>query len=302
MWWPGKRNNKRWGRVLDFKEGMFDFKAALAAQQKSVPKPDRHTADINAARQPEIRAFKAEAQSESEAETEIKTEIKPKEKDHRHGHRARLRDRFLESAGLGMPDYELLELLLMLAIPRRDVKPLAKQLIAHFGSYAAVLSAEVGALRGIKGLGETAIAAIKSVQASALYLARCETREKTVLTNWDAVSSYLQSVMAHLPHEQFRLLFLDKKNALIADEALSNGTIDQTAVYPREIIKRALDVNASALILVHNHPSGDPEPSQMDITMTKDVTDACSRVGVRVHDHIIVGKFGQTSFKALGLL
>jgi len=252
---------------LEFKEPKFDFEAALQAEKKPTAKADES-----------------------------------KEKDSRHGHRARLRERFLAGGGVGMPEYELLELVLMLAIPRRDVKPLAKSVIAHFGSYAAVLSAEVNALRAVKGLGETAVAAIKSVQASALYLARSEAQEKSILSNWDAVSSYLQSAMAHLPREQFRLLFLDKKNALICDEALSDGTIDQTAVYPREIIRRALEVDASALILVHNHPSGDPEPSQMDITMTKEVADACGKVGVRVHDHIIIGKFGQTSFKALGLI
>lgn len=252
---------------MEFKEAKFDFDTALNLEKTPSPK-------IN----------------------------KPTAKDSRHGHRARLRDRFLKSGGVGMPDYELLELILMLAIPRRDVKPLAKATIAHFGSYAAVLSAEVSALRAVKGLGETAVAAIKSVQASAVFLARSEAQGKPILTNWEAVSAYLQSAMAHLPREQFRLLFLDKKNALIADEALSDGTIDQTAVYPREILRRALSLDASALILVHNHPSGDPSPSQMDITMTKEVSEACGKVGVQVHDHIIIGKFGQTSFKALGLI
>jgi len=230
------------------------------------------------------------------------SEGKETSKDHRHGHRARLRTRFLESGGAGMLEYELLELILMMAIPRRDVKPLAKELIVHFGSYAAVLSAEVSSLRACKGLGEAAIAAIKSVQASALYLSRSQAQAKPILSNWDAVTGYLQGVMAHLKREQFRLLFLDKKNALITDEALSDGTVDQTAVYPREILRRALELDASAIILVHNHPSGDPTPSAMDIRMTKDVVDACGKVGVLIHDHIIVGKFGQTSFKALGLL
>jgi len=243
-----------------------------------------------------------EAQFGFDTTEAIKTKSQPKVKDHRHGHRARLRDRFLEGGGAGMPEYELLELLLILAIPRRDVKPLSKELIAHFGSYSAVLSAEVDALRSVKGLGETAVAAIKSVQASALYLARAEAQQKTILTNWKAVTGYLQGAMAHLPREQFRLLFLDKKNALIVDEALSDGTIDQTAVYPREILKRALACDASAIILVHNHPSGDPTPSRMDVEMTKEVAAACAKVGIQVHDHIIVGKFGQTSFKERGLI
>jgi len=223
-------------------------------------------------------------------------------KDSRHGHRERLRERFLKSGGAGMPDYELLELILMLAIPRRDVKPLAKSLIEHFGGYADVLAAEVSALRNMDGLGDTAVAAIKSVQASAIHLTRSVVLEKPALSNWEAVSAYLHSVMARLPREQFRLLFLDTKNQLVADEALSDGTIDQTAVYPREIIRRALELDASALILVHNHPSGDPTPSQMDVSMTKKVADACDKVGIKVHDHIIVGKFGQTSFKQQGLI
>lgn len=224
------------------------------------------------------------------------------DKDHRHGHRARLRARFLESGGAGMPDYELLELILMLAIPRRDVKPLAKALIERFGGYAGVLAADTDALLAFDGLGETAVAAIKSVEASAQYLTRATAQEKPILSNWPAVSRYLQSMMARLPREQFRVLLLDRKNALIADEVLSEGTIDQTPVYPREVLKKALAFDASALILVHNHPSGDPTPSQADIVMTKELSVACNNVGVRVHDHIIVGKFGQTSFKDQGLI
>lgn len=223
-------------------------------------------------------------------------------KDHRHGHRARLRARFLESGGAGMPDYELLELILMLAIPRRDVKPLAKSLIERFGGYAAVLSADAAQLRAADGLGEAAVAAIKAVQASAQYLIRTETQDKPILSNWQSVADYLQSTMARLPREQFRILFLDRKNALITDEVLSDGTVDQTAVYPREILKRALTYDASAIILVHNHPSGDPSPSQADIAMTKEVMAACQKVGVAVHDHIIVGRYGQTSFKQHGLI
>ncbi len=223
-------------------------------------------------------------------------------KDHRSGHRARLRERFLKGGPEGLPDYELLELILFLAIPRRDVKPLAKELIERFGSYAAVLSADVETLRNAPGLGETAVAAIKSIQASALYLAREQAKEKPVLSNWAAVNGYLQGAMAHLPREQFRVLFLDRKNTLIADETLSEGTVDQTAVYPREILKSALHNDASALILVHNHPSGDPTPSKADMMMTQEIKEACSKLSIAVHDHIIIGKFGQTSFKRLGLL
>jgi len=263
-----KRTDRNLGfHLMDFNDAQLDFEAKLNSAAKSSKKID-------------------EANS----------------RDSRHGHRARLRERFLKSGGAGMPEYELLELILMLAIPRRDVKPLAKKLIAHFGDYASVLAAETEALRAVDGLGDVAIAAIKSVQASAIYLTRSAVRAKPMLSNWTAVAAYLQSAMARLPREQFRLLFLDTKNSLIADEALSDGTIDQTAVYPREIIRRALEVDASAIILVHNHPSGDPSPSQMDISMTKDVADACSKVGIKVHDHIIIGKFGQTSFKQQGLI
>ena len=190
----------------------------------------------------------------------------------------------------------------MLAIPRRDVKPLAKSLIEKFGSYAGVLSADSQILLKADGLGETAVAAIKSVQASALLLARYQAKEKPVLSNWKAVAGYLQSSMASLVREQFRLLFLDKQNRLLADEILSDGTVDHTPVYPREVIRRALANNASALILVHNHPSGDVSPSKADVAMTNDLKDACNKIGIQIHDHIIVGTTGQASFRDLGLL
>lgn len=201
-----------------------------------------------------------------------------------------------------MADYELLELILMLAIPRRDVKPLAKNLIEQFGSYAGVLSADSQTLLNVDGLGETAVAAIKSVQASAIILTRSQASEKPVLSNWNAVAAYLQSSMASLVREQFRLLFLDKQNRLLADEILSDGTVDHTPVYPREVVRRALSNNASALILVHNHPSGDVRPSKADISMTNDLKDACTKIGIQIHDHIIVGSAGQASFRDLGLL
>ncbi len=221
-------------------------------------------------------------------------------KDHVKGHRARLRARFLKGGPDALADYELLELLLFLGIPRRDVKPLAKSLIDEFGSLAAVLSAAPDKLSA--QLGESAVAAVKIVQAAALHLGRSEVLGRTVLGNWDAVQKYLQSAMARMSREQFRLLFLDRKNALIADEILSDGTIDHTAVYPREIIRRALELDAGALILVHNHPSGDPTPSRTDVTMTKEIRDACQKIGIDVHDHIVVGRKGQTSFRKLGLL
>lgn len=222
--------------------------------------------------------------------------------DHRHGHRARLRERFLNGGADALADYELLELILFLGIPRRDVKPLAKELITHFGSFAAVLSADVDKLKAFGGLGDTAIAAIKSVQASALHLTRARAGDKPVLANWSAVQAYLQGAMGSRTREQFRLLFLDRKNQLIGDEVQSEGTIDHTAVYPREVLRRALELDAGALILVHNHPSGDPAPSRDDIRMTKEIVEVCHKVGIKVHDHIIVGMSGQASFKDLGLL
>ncbi|WP_417463356.1 RadC family protein [Kordiimonas sp.] len=225
-----------------------------------------------------------------------------KVQSHLNGHRARLRERFLKGGADALADYELLELILFLAIPRRDVKPLAKDLIERYGSYAGVLSADVESLRAAPGLGDTAVAAIKSVQASALRLARAGASTRPVMSNWSAVTDYLQGAMAHIPREQFRVLFLDRKNALLKDEVLSDGTIDEAAVYPREVVRRALELDATALILVHNHPSGDPTPSRADVVMTKNIIDTCERIGIRVHDHIIVGKTGQSSFKELGLM
>ncbi len=225
-----------------------------------------------------------------------------KAQSHMAGHRARLRERFLKGGPDGLPDYELLELILCLAIPRRDVKPLAKELIGRYGSYAGVLSADVDSLRATPGLGDTAVAAIKTVQASALRLAKAGASERPVMSNWSRVQEYLQGAMAHIPREQFRILFLDRKNTLLADVVMSDGTIDEAAVYPREVVRRALELDASALILVHNHPSGDPTPSRADIVMTKNIVETCDRIGIRVHDHIIVGRSGQASLKDLGLI
>ncbi len=208
----------------------------------------------------------------------------------------------MKGGGDALADYELLELILMLAIPRRDVKPLAKQLIEKFGGYAGVLSAEVETLKSTSGLGDTAVAAIKAVQASALVMARTQAHKKPVLSNWQAVEQYLQGAMSGLAREQFRLLFLDRQNRLIADEVISDGTVDHTPVYPREVVRRALSNNATAIILVHNHPSGDVRPSKADISMTRELADACHKIGIQVHDHIIVGKTGQASFRDLGLL
>lgn len=221
---------------------------------------------------------------------------------HYFGHRERLRTRFREAGTDALTDYELLELLLFRALPRRDVKPLAKKLIATFGSFAEVVSAPVKRLAEIKGLGDAAITELKVVQAAAGRLARGEVKRRPVLTSWSSVLDYCRTTMAFADKEQFRILFLDKRNALIADEVQQVGTVDHTPVYPREVVKRALELSATAIILVHNHPSGDPTPSRADIEMTQGIIEVARPLGIAVHDHIIVGKEGHTSLKGLRLI
>ncbi|KPL50990.1 RadC family protein [Prosthecomicrobium hirschii] len=221
---------------------------------------------------------------------------------HWHGHRERLKARFRESGADGMPDYELLELLLFRSIPRRDVKGLAKTLVARFGSFAEVLAAPVDRLTEVPGIGEAVAADLKLVQAAAQRLVRGEVFKKPILSSWSQVIDYCRTAMAFEAREQFRILFLDKKNGLIADEVQQVGTVDHTPVYPREIIKRALELSATAVVLVHNHPSGDPTPSQADITMTRQIIDVAKPLGILVHDHIIVGRDGHASFRGLKLI
>jgi DNA repair protein RadC len=218
------------------------------------------------------------------------------------GHRQRLRERFLKGGPDALPDYELLELVLFFANPRGDVKPLAKTLIQRFGSFAEVISADAAALAQVKGVGETAVAALKAVQAAALRLARQQVLNQPVLSSWTKVLDYCRASMAFEGTERFRILFLNRKNALIADEVQQKGTVDHTPVYPREVIKRALELGATAIIMVHNHPSGDPTPSPADIAMTREVRDAGQKLGIALHDHVIIGRGGTASFKSLGLL
>jgi DNA repair protein RadC len=225
-----------------------------------------------------------------------------KERPHYLGHRQRLRERFLATGGDGMPDYELLELLLALAIPRRDVKPLAKALLDRFGDFAGVIAAAPHQLEAVSGMGDASIAALKVVQAGSVRLLRQQVMRKNVIDSWDRLIDYCTAAMAHEGVEQLRLLFLDRKNALIADEVQQQGTVDHTPLYTREVVKRALELGASALIVVHNHPSGDPTPSQGDIKMTRDVRDALEKIGVTLHDHLVVGRNGHESFRARGLL
>lgn len=221
---------------------------------------------------------------------------------HHHGHRERLRERFLEGGAGAMPDYELMELVLFAAIPRRDVKPLAKKLIAHFGSFAEAIAAPRARLREVDGIGEAVVTQLKIVEAAALRLSRTAMLNRPALSSWSALIDYCTAAMARSPQEEFRVLFLDRKNVLIADEVQARGTIDHAPVYPREIVKRALEIGASAVILVHNHPSGDPTPSRADIEMTRDVTAAAKALKIAVHDHLVIGRSGHASFRALGLL
>ncbi len=218
------------------------------------------------------------------------------------GHRQRLKDRFRKGGVDALPDYELLELLLFSAIPRRDVKPLAKELIKKFGGFAEVISASPERLMDISGIGETVITALKLIESAAQKLAQGKIMDKPVLSNWQALVDYCQIQMAHQKKEQFRILFLDRQNRLIADEMQQEGTIDHTPVYPREVIKRALELHSTAIILVHNHPSGDPTPSRDDVEMTKRIEDAGKQLGVMLHDHLIISKSGHTSLKTLGLV
>ncbi|ABA03602.1 DNA repair protein RadC [Nitrobacter winogradskyi Nb-255] len=224
------------------------------------------------------------------------------EAPHYHGHRERLRERFRDAGPDALSDYELLEMVLFRALPRRDVKPLAKSLIGRFGSFAEVVHAPDARLREISGLGEAAIIEIKLIAATASRVAKGQLKQRTVLSSWTAVIDYCRTSMAFADKEQFRILFLDKRNQLIADEVQQVGTIDHTPVYPREVVKRALELSATAIIMVHNHPSGDPTPSQADIQMTKSIVDISSPLGISVHDHIIVGKNGHSSLKGLRLM
>src|SRR5450432_2353331 len=224
------------------------------------------------------------------------------EEPHSHGHRERLRERFHNAGPDALSDYELLEMVLFAAQPRRDMKPLAKSLLKEFGSFAEVIHAPEARLREIKGVGDVTINGVKLIAASASRIARGQLKQRTLLSSWADVIDYCRTSMAFADKEQFRILFLDKRNQLIADEVQQIGTVDHTPVYPREVIKRALELSATAVILVHNHPSGDPTPSRADIQMTQTIIDIASPLGISVHDHIIVGKNGHASMKGLRLI
>lgn len=217
-------------------------------------------------------------------------------------HRARLRERFMQGGATAMPDYELLELVLFRAIPRQDVKPLARRLIDHFGDFNRVLSANPARLDEVEGVGPAVIAELKIVEAASQRLARAKVLHRPILSGWQMLLDYCHTAMSHREIEEFRVLYLDRKNVLIADEEQARGTVDHVPVYPREVVRRALELNASALILVHNHPSGDPTPSRADISMTKTIAKAADAMGISVHDHLIIGKSRELSFRTQGLL
>jgi DNA repair protein RadC len=217
------------------------------------------------------------------------------------GHRDRLRKRFLASPA-AVPDYELLELILFRTIPRRDVKPLAKELIATFGSFGAALHAEPTRLREVKGIKDATIAEFAILRETTARITQAKVMQRDVISSWGALLDYCFAAMAHNTIEQFRILFLDRQNVLIADEVQQTGTVDHTPVYPREVVKRALALNASAIILVHNHPSGDPTPSREDIDMTQQIIATAKPLGIAVHDHLVIGKGKHSSFKSLGLI
>ena len=218
------------------------------------------------------------------------------------GHRQRLRQRFLTGGADALADYELLELLLFHAIPQKDTKPLAKRLIKRFGTLPGVLAAPVGSLQREDGIKETAASLLKLVEAIGIVMAREQVMNQPVMGSWDKVLAYCRASMAQDSIEQFRLLFLDSKNKLIADEVQQRGTVNHTPVYPREVVKRALELGATAIIMVHNHPSGDPAPSKADIEMTKAVADVAGKLGIAVHDHLVVAKSGHASLRSMGLL
>ncbi|MDD8023429.1 MAG: DNA repair protein RadC [Paracoccaceae bacterium] len=217
-------------------------------------------------------------------------------------HRKRLRERFMQGGAQALPDYEVLELILFRALPRQDVKPLARRLIDTFGDFGRVVSAPAARLVTVTGVGDAVVQELKIVEAAAQRLARSKVMHRAVLGSWDALLDYCHTAMAHRETEQFRVLYLDRKNVLIADEEQARGTVDHVPVYPREVVKRALELNASALILVHNHPSGDPTPSESDLAMTAQIAQAAQVLGLVLHDHLIVGKSRELSFRAQGYL
>ncbi len=248
-------------------------------------------------------SFRAAADAELPLEpAPAAPKAKPEPAPHYHDHRERLRKRFSEAGAGALADYELLELLLFRSIPRRDVKPLAKALLARFGDLAGVLAASPERLAEVAGSGPSVALDLKAIQATLERTMALESKKRPVVSSWSALLAYCKLAMANETREQFRVLFLDRKNQIIADEVQNVGTIDHAPVYPREIVRRALELAASNLILVHNHPSGDPSPSAADVAITREIIAAGKTLGVGVHDHLVIGRHGAASFKSLGLI
>ncbi|MCD2171352.1 RadC family protein [Rhizobium sp. C4] len=260
--------------------------------------------DFSASVEGDERGFFAEPRQRPKAATRAtpQGEETSSPEHHYHGHRERLRTRFRDHGDTALADYEILELLLFRLIPRRDTKPIAKALLDRFGTLAGVFGAEAARLTEVKGVGEAVATDIKLIASTAHRMLKSELKGKKVLASWSSVVEYCHAAMAYETREQFRILFLDKRNALIADEVQQKGTVDHTPVYPREVVKRALDLSATAIILVHNHPSGDPTPSRADVEMTKTIIETAKPLGITVHDHIIIGKEGHVSLKGLRLI
>lgn len=252
------------------------------------------------ARQPPLEILEDQLAATARASVRTGRPV-PDKRPHYRGHRERLRRRFISGGAGALPDYELLELVLFNAIPRIDVKPLAKELLEIFGDFNGVIAAPKQRLMEIRGITEQVWFQFRLAEAMAVRMARAQVLNREVITSWSQLMTYCKTVMAHRETEQFRVLFLDRRNVLIADETQGEGTVDHVPVYPREVAKRALELNASAIILVHNHPSGDPTPSQQDIDMTDRIQRACGALGIAIHDHVIIGKERDVSFKSLGL-
>lgn len=259
--------------------------------------------DVSHGYKPDLKKLQQKT-ADHPVEKKIETPKKAveKEPDHRAGHRERLRERFMAGGGDALPDYEIVEMLLFLGIPRRDVKPLAKELLKIFKSYPALLAAEPEALMSVKGMTKNAVVALKLVQHSAHRMLKQDIIGQPVLNSWSRLIDYLHATMSQEKKEQFRILFLDRKNNLIADEVQQTGTVDNTPAYPREVVKRALELSATAIILVHNHPSGDHSPSDADLIMTKQIIKAAQTLDITVHDHVIISRNGHTSLRNEGLI
>lgn len=252
--------------------------------------------------QEDERGFFAEQRPESKALRKAEAAAKDDHAAHYRGHRERLRTKYRDHGDTALADYEILELVLFRSIPQRDTKPIAKALIDRFGTLAGVFGAPLNLLREVKGVGESVALDLKLVATVGQRILKSELRHKQVLSSWSSVIDYCHAAMAYESREQFRILFLDKRNTLIADEVQGHGTVDHTPVYTREVVRRALELSATAIILVHNHPSGDPSPSRADIDMTKTIVETAKPLGITVHDHIIIGKDGHASLKGLRLI